>query len=210
MVNKELKSHWNNVYSNNEVEDLGWYENKSEPSLSLVKKYLTMKQAHIVDIGSGATTLIENLLESGYQNLTTLDLSKVALQKGQASLGPERAALVNWVEDDITILKNADQIKPADLWHDRAVLHFLTSEKDQQAYFKNLRSVLKPDGIVLISAFGIGGAQKCSGLDVVNYDAQMLADRLGNEFKLLEEFEHIYTMPSGADRKYIYTVFKRG
>jgi ubiquinone/menaquinone biosynthesis C-methylase UbiE len=177
--------------------------------LGLVKKYLTLKHAHIIDIGSGATTLIEHLLNSGYTNLTTLDLSTVALQKGQEKLGAKRAAQVNWINGDVTNLQQLSGIKPADLWHDRAVLHFLTSDVDQQAYFDNLREVVKSGGIVLISAFGIGGAEKCSGLDVVNYDEHMLAERLGDEFKLLEAFDHIYSMPSGSDRKYIYTVFKR-
>lgn len=209
MPKDKLKAHWDRVYTGNEVENLGWYENKPEPSLGLVKKYLAQKQAHIIDIGSGATTLIEHLFESGYQNLTTLDLSEVALQKGRERLGAKRAAQVNWVKDDITAPEHLEQIKPADLWHDRAVLHFLTSEKDQQAYFESLRAVLKPDGIAVISAFAIGSTEKCTGLDVVTYDEKMIAERLGDEFKLLEAFEHIYTMPSGSTRKYIYTVFKR-
>jgi len=209
LTKENLTEHWNTVYSENEVENLGWYENKPEPSLGLVKKYLTLKQAHIVDIGSGATTLIEHLLESGYSNLTTLDLSSVALQKGQENLGAEKAAQVNWINGDVTNQETILKIKPADLWHDRAVLHFLTSEKDQQAYFDNLRKIVNIDGIALISAFGVGGAEKCTGLDVVNYDEHMLSKRLGDGFKLLEAFEHIYAMPSGSTRKYIYTVFKR-
>ncbi len=204
-----MKKHWNKVYSSNDTKELGWYEETPAPSIKLLSKCNIGKDAAILDVGAGATTLIDFLIDNGYTNITVADISEVALEKLKGRLGSERSLLVKWIIDDLTQPKYISKLKHVSLWHDRAVLHFLVGADEQQSYFSTLKKAVQKDGYVIIAAFSIGGAKKCSGLKVVNYDRNMLSEKLGNEFELIEAFDYIYHMPSGNIRPYIYTLFQK-
>ncbi len=203
------QEHWDRVYTTGEITRLGWYEEKAEKSLELINACELDREDCILDVGSGATTLIASLLDAGYRNIIATDLSAVALEKARARLSAQQAGLVRWVVTDITAPENLAEPGEVDLWHDRAVLHFLTEEEQRSAYLETLRKLLKPDGQVIIAAFSLDGAKKCSGLDVYNYSADMLVEFLGDEFELQDAFDHTYYQPSGAPRPYIYTRFRR-
>jgi ubiquinone/menaquinone biosynthesis C-methylase UbiE len=204
-----MKNHWNSVYTTREVCKLGWYEESPTASLTLISKTNIKKEDTILDVGAGATTLIDNLIERGYQNIIAIDISEVALNRLKERLGGEKASLVKWIVDDITQPSHIDKLENVTLWHDRAVLHFLLEKKQQQMYLTNLKKMVKRGGKVIIAAFSLKGAKKCSGLDIHNYDQNMLADFLGEEFNLIEYFDYTYKMPSGDLRPYIYTLFER-
>ena len=161
-----------------------------------------------VNAGAGATTLIALLLEKGYSNILVNDISFLALDKLKNSIDNNNN--VSFIVDDLTNSTTSLNIKNVDLWHDRAVLHFFTSKDQQLSYFNLLKKIVKEGGYVIFSEFGIDGAKKCCGLDIVNYSEKMFQDRLGDDFELLESFNHLYSHPSnGNTRKYIYTLFKR-
>ena len=204
-----MKTHWERVYQKSSVDKLGWYEANPEQSLSLIKQCHLKKDAAILNVGAGATTLVDELLETGYQNIIVNDISSSALEELQLRLGPNRSALVRWIVDDIINPGELQSLEPIELWHDRAVLHFFQDDVAQDAYFNLLRKLVKHEGYAIIAAFNLDGAPKCSGLPVFRYDAAMLQAKLGNEFLLKETFDYTYTMPSGDTREYVYTLFQR-
>jgi SAM-dependent methyltransferase len=204
-----MKEHWERVYDKKPVKELGWYESSPEPSLSLIELCSLKKNAVILNVGAGATTLVDELLDLGYQNTIANDISESALQELQLRLGPERSALVRWSVDDLTNPSELLELGQIDLWHDRAVLHFFQKEADQEMYFSLLRKLVAAGGHVIIAAFNLNGAPKCSGLPVFRYDARMLQIRLGEEFQLKKAFDFTYTQPSGDSREYVYTLFQR-
>ena len=208
-MSETMKEHWDKIYSSSPVAQLGWYEPQPTPSLQLMARCVLHQQEPILDVGSGASTLINILLEEGYENITALDISAVALQKTQTELGVEKASRVRWLEEDITQPSSSFDRSGITVWHDRAVFHFLTTGQQRQDYLATLLSVVRPGGYVILAAFAIGGATQCSGLDVQNHDADSLAQFLGFEFDLLESRPHTYQMPSGDLRLYIYTLFQR-
>ena len=207
-MESDLKKHWDSAYSNNDITKLGWYEASPEPSLQLIQECELPKDARILNVGVGASTLIDEILTLGYTNVIASDISDAALGKLQTRIGSKKDA-VQWIVDDLTNPTTLSEIDPIDLWHDRAVLHFFTEEKDQNTYFSLLKKLVKNNGFVLISTFNTDGALKCSGLDVHRYNKEMLVDKLGENFKLVDHFNYTYTMPSGDTRPYIYTIFKR-
>jgi SAM-dependent methyltransferase len=158
-----------------------------------------------VDVGGGASTLVDALLDRGFERLTVVDLAASALGAARARLGP-RADRVTWLEADARELRLE---RPVDLWHDRAVFHFLTEPADQDAYFSSLRAAVKPGGHVIIATFGPRGPEKCSGLPVERYGARRLSERLGPEFGLLRSLETVHTTPAGATQEFTYCLFRR-
>ena len=206
--NYDYREHWNNAYQNNAVEKLGWFEDDPVASVDLIEKCNLSKDALIFNAGAGATTLIALLLEKGYSNILVNDISFLALDKLKNSIDNNNN--VSFIVDDLTNPTTSLNIKNVDLWHDRAVLHFFTSKDQQLSYFNLLKKIVKEGGYVIFSEFGIDGEKKCCGLDIVNYSEKMFQDRLGDDFELLESFNHLYSHPSnGNTRKYIYTLFKR-
>ncbi len=204
----DVKFHWNKAYENSTTEKLGWYEDYPGPSLQLIKKCHFDKDATLLNVGVGESTLIDELLKSGYTNIIGSDISSIALKKIK-----QRTGLlghdVKWIIDDLTNSKKLIDLPQVDLWHDRAVLHFFTEKKDQEAYFDLLDELVKTKGYVIIAAFNKNGAIKCSGLPVFRYNKEMLEKRLGNDFQCLDSFDFAYTMPGGDKRPYIYTLFQR-
>lgn len=205
----DYRNHWNNVYSKSELNKLGWYEENPESSLELIRSCNLPKNAAILDVGSGTTTLIQNLIGESYSNIMATDISKVALDHAKNLLDSNEAQSVRWIVDDITNPKNINQLDSIDLWHDRTVLHFLIEEDQQRGYLETLKKVVRKGGFVIIAVFSLEGAKKCSGLDVKNYDHKMIEEYLGKDFKLLNYYPYLYHMPSGDLRPYVYTLFKR-
>ncbi len=209
MRKSDPKTHWNKVYLKKEVESLGWYEEKPQPSIELIKKSGIGKDALLLNVGAGATTLVDELVEQGYNNIIANDISHESLDKLKIRLGENKSKSINWVVDDLTNPQKLNDLGQIDLWHDRAVLHFFTEKHEQETYFKLIDKLVKKGGYVIIAVFNLNGATKCSGLPVVRYNEKAISSCLGDEFKLIEAFDHTYIMPSGDTREYIYTLYKR-
>lgn len=205
----DYKNHWDNVYSKSELNKLGWYEETPQPSLDLIRSCNLKKDAEILDVGSGASTLIKNLIQESYTNIVATDISKVALDRAKDLLDSNESNKIRWIVDDITDPKYLNESNSIDLWHDRTVLHFLLEETQQKGYLKTLKKLVRNEGFVIIAVFSLEGAKKCSGLDVKNYDHKMIEEYLGEEFNLLKYFSYLYHMPSGDSRPYVYTLFQR-
>ena len=208
-MKNDLEQHWEAIYASKQIEKLGWFEETPEPSLQLIESCNLNKNAAILNVGAGATTLVDELLKSGYTNIIASDLSREALEKLKSRLGIELSKKARWIIDDLTNSEELVHLEPVDLWHDRAVLHFFNEKSEQANYFELINNTVKPGGYVIIAVFGLEGATSCSGLPVHRYDQHMLQERLGEKFKLLEAFDYTYTMPSSETRAYIYTLFRR-
>jgi SAM-dependent methyltransferase len=204
-----FKEHWDKIYATTLVAQLGWYEPRSYPSIQLIERCAVSKDSPLVDIGSGASTLIPRLLELGYHNITAIDISPVALEKAKASLERKLATQVHWLVEDVTHPSVALLSQRAAVWHDRAMFHFLTGEDQRQAYHSALQKMVVPGGFVILATFALDGAEKCSGLPVQRYDAGSLGDFLGEGFRLVESMNYTYQMPSGGLRPYVYACFQR-
>jgi len=208
-MNNSMKEHWNEIYEALDVDELTWYEEIPEQSIKLLSKCHINEDEPILDLGAGASTFVDHLINQGFKNIIATDISEIALNKLKERLGKEKASSVRWIVDDITQPIHIRNLRDIAVWHDRAVLHFLLEEKEQNMYLSTLKKVIKTGGYVIIAAFSLKGAKKCSGLDVKNYDQNMLAKFLGEDFRLLEYFDHTYYMPSGKPRPYIYTLFQK-
>jgi SAM-dependent methyltransferase len=158
-----------------------------------------------VDVGAGASTLVDRLLDRGFERLTVVDVSESALRATRTRLGP-RAERVRWVAADV---RGLILPRPVDLWHDRAVFHFLIAAVDQAAYLSSLLRALRPGGHVVLATFGPQGPERCSGLPVERYDAEGLARRLGDGFELIRSLERLHTTPAGAVQQFTYALFRR-
>ena len=203
---KIFKEHWDKVYLNSSEDKLGWYETDLSPTLSLVSKTGLNKSATILNVGAGSTTLIDELLTNGYSNIIATDLSEIALSQLKNRIGIGK---VECIVDDLTNPITLLDINPVDLWIDRAVLHFFTLKNEQDAYFDLLNNKVKRNGFVLFAEYNLNGATICAGLPIHRYSKERLAEKLGSKFELIESFEHIYIMPSGSERPYIYTLFRK-
>lgn len=203
-----LGEHWCAVYTDSDITKLGWYEDESTPILDLVKTCNLNNDDAILTVGAGATTLIDSLVDLGYSNLIANDISSCALGKIKSRLGKE-GEIITWIADDLINPTELKEITPVKLWIDRAVLHFFTDVNDQDTYFDLLKYKVANDGYVLLAEFSLSGSTKCSGLDVKRYDTKMLGEKLGADFKLVDSFDHVYTMPNGEGRNYVYTLFQR-
>jgi len=209
MDKKNLKSHWDKTYFRSDVDQLGWYEENPKPSLELISKCNLSKDASILNVGVGATTLLDKLLDQGYENLIANDISSTAIEKLKERLGIHESKKVKWITDDLTNPTELNNLKSIDLWHDRAVLHFFTEKENQSTYFELLKKIINQGGYVIIATFNLNSATKCSGLPVFRYDKEMIQEKLGNDFELIDAFDYTYVMPSENTREYNYTLFKR-
>lgn len=203
------ENHWNTVYESKDDAQLGWFESNPETTLDLIAKTTLAKDAKILNVGAGTTTLIDALLEEGYTNLLASDISEIAMQKLQERVSKKYTYNLECIVDDLTAPTKLNQLSNIDLWIDRAVLHFFLTEKEQKAYFDLIRETVSSKGYVLIAVFALDGAKKCSGLPLYRYNAEMLSEQLGSDFTLLEHFNHNYINPFGEGRPYIFTLFQR-
>lgn len=208
-IDYDFETHWNNAYRKTPVNSLGWYEENPEASLELIKECNLPKDSLIFNAGAGATTLIERLLIEGYTNIVVNDISSSALIELKNDLTQHNHSNVEFVLDDLTKPNSLLELKDVDLWNDRAVLHFFTKKEQRLAYFNLLKKAVKIRGYVILAEFNLEGAKKCCGLDVYNYNAEMLQEQLGNGFNLIKSFNYTYIQPSGNTREYVYTLFQR-
>jgi trans-aconitate methyltransferase len=199
------KAHWEAIYKDKSPLEVSWRQERPTLSLALIAKYLGQKDEPIIDVGGGASTLVDYLLHAGYENITVLDLSANALEYAKQRLG-EKAAAVHWQEADVTHFVSAQKFA---LWHDRAVFHFLTQSQDREKYQQTLLSSIQPGGIAIIAAFAPGGPTQCSGLDIVQYDGDKLQAVLGEAFQLLAEEHETHITPAGKEQAFGYHVFVR-
>ncbi|MED7666739.1 class I SAM-dependent methyltransferase [Pseudomonas moraviensis subsp. stanleyae] len=200
----ESKSHWEKVYREKEPDGVSWYQEHAERSLALIDKYRPQTDAQLIDVGAGASTLIDDLLRMGYQNLTVLDISAAGLNVARERLGAE-AERVSWIEADITSASLPRH--RYDLWHDRAVFHFLTEPEDRAKYIQVMSASLKPDGIAIIGTFAEEGPSQCSGLPTERYSAASLATVLGDQFEALESAYEVHLTPNGRTQQFLYGCF---
>ncbi len=204
------KSHWENVYQSKEDAELGWYEPYPETTLNLIDKCNLSKEALVLNVGAGTTTLIDGLIKAGYSNIIANDLSKIALDKLKERIKLQYQYNLWTIVDDLTNPKQLGELSNIDLWIDRAVLHFFLKKEERQNYFGLIKSIVSKGGYVLIAVFNIeGGAKKCSGLPLYRYNAEMLQEQLGFEFNLVETFNYTYVNPFGDERPYLYTLFRK-
>jgi SAM-dependent methyltransferase len=204
-ADEDRSAHWEGVYRAKAPTDVSWFQARPQVSLDLIGRTGMAKDARIVDVGAGASTLVDHLLAEGRSSLTLLDLSESALAHTRARLGAD-AERVTWVVGDVRTWR--PEIK-VDLWHDRAVLHFLTSRSDQEAYSYTVSAALKPNGWAVIAGFAPGGPAKCSGLDIVQHDEASLQSLLGGAFDLITTRDEVHNTPWGAAQAFRYHLFHR-
>ena len=200
------REHWEGVYERKRTDEVSWYRAHLDQSLQFIDAARLGPDAAIIDVGGGASTLVDDLVARGYTDVTVLDLSARAIEVAKARLGapPER---VRWVVADITQV----ELPPGayDFWHDRAVLHFLRDEEERRRYVAAVRRSVKPGGHVLLATFGPEGPTKCSGLDVTRYTPDELHALLGNDFEKMGSATEVHTTPSGATQQFVYCHSRR-
>lgn len=201
------KAHWDGIYRSTSPELVSWYQREHAVSLGLIRRAVPDLSAAIIDVGGGASTLVDGLLAAGYHSLTVLDLSGVALAAAQARLG-EAAASVVWLEADVL----TTPFRPGgfDLWHDRAVFHFLTDPTDRRLYIAQTVLAVRPGGHVLIATFAPDAPPRCSGLEVVRYSPDELVAEFGAGFRLLTSHREEHRTPGGRTQTFIYCLFRSG
>lgn len=195
------KAHWENVYQTKAVDEVSWYRPHLEVSLRLIEHAAPDTGSAVIDVGGGEATLVDDLVARGYSDVTVLDISPAAIDVAKSRLGPSGAS-VHWITGDIA----AVELEAAryDVWHDRAVFHFLTSADDRAAYVRQVASAVKRGGHVIVATFGPEGPEKCSGLDVVRYDADNLHGQFGPKFRLLESVTELHETPWGKPQQFLY------
>jgi hypothetical protein len=193
------KEHWDRVYREKEPTQTSWYQSDPALSLALIERAALDLNARIIDVGGGASVLVDRLLQRGFQQPSVLDISAQGLEKARARL-PVNAA-VDWIVSSITEFRPTVRYA---LWHDRALFHFLTDPLDRTRYLAVLREGLAPQGQLIVAAFAPDGPSRCSGLEVVRYDAEKLGRELGAEFQLLEEITETHITPSGLEQRFGY------
>ncbi|MDP3293484.1 MAG: class I SAM-dependent methyltransferase [Nevskia sp.] len=202
----EMKSHWDQVYLTKASEAVSWYQPHASVSLSLIRETGINLGAAIIDVGGGASTLVDDLLELGYSTLSVLDLSEAALDTTASRLGA-RGDGVRWLEADITRTTFPDA--SVELWHDRAVFHFLNEAEDRAAYIRTLVQAVKPGGHLIIGTFAENGPEKCSGLPVQRYSAQGLYSQFSVAFELVKTTTEAHRTPSGSIQAFVYCWCRR-
>lgn len=197
----DAKTHWEHVYTTKTPESVSWYRPHLEISLALIERAGVARSASIIDIGAGESTLVDDLLLRGYKDLTVLDVSQTAIEVTKKRLGPA-ADQVRWLAADVL----AVELEPAacDLWHDRAVFHFLTKPEQRIAYVRQVMRAVKPGGHVIVSTFGLEGPTKCSGLEVMRYDSESLHGEFGGRFRLVESSKELHQTPFGTTQQFLY------
>ena len=199
------KDHWEQVYQTKAPDDVSWFQTQPAISLKLIKSSGVGKDAGIIDVGGGASVLVDFLFDAGFGKLAVLDISAAALEHARRRLG-KRADSVEWLEEDVTTFQPARRFG---LWHDRAVFHFLTDKADCEKYVQTLKRTLMPGGHVVIATFAMDGPPKCSGLEVTRYDAASICAELGVEFQLVEQASETHTTPWDTQQKFSYFRFAR-
>lgn len=201
------KTHWESIYSTKQATEVSWYQVHPQLSLNLIRRAANNDPAAaIIDIGGGASTLVDHLLDEQFNNVTVLDISANALLAAQARLG-ERSSQVTWMETDAT---TADlPVNYFDIWHDRAVFHFLTDAQDRRRYVQTVTRAIKLGGTVIVSTFAADGPTRCSGLEVARYSPEELHGEFGDGFRLLQHYQETHHTPFGTEQKFTCCLCQR-
>lgn len=199
------QEHWNEVYRTKAPSAVSWYQPAPEPSLRVLERFEVPNSASLIDVGGGASSLVDCLIERGWSDLTVLDIAAPALEVAKARLGAS-AKHVKWEVADIT---EWTPDRTFDVWHDRAVFHFLTSPDQQEAYRRALEAGVATHGLVIMATFAPDGPERCSGLPVQRYDAAMLSEALGPAFRLVDNWREEHTTPGGSKQAFNWCVFQR-
>ena len=203
VVMEDLKDHWEKVYKTKDIDNVSWFQKEPTKSLEIIQSVHPNGDAHIIDIGSGASLLIDQLLENGYEKITALDISKAALNKIRERVGDSS---INWVVANII---NWCPSGSYDIWHDRAVFHFQTEAISRKKYIFCLNECLKKGGSAIIATFALDGPETCSGLPVMRYSAESLSKELGPNFKLVSSNDELHITPWKSSQKFQYSRFIR-
>ena len=206
MSASDRTDHWQKVYLSKGEQEVSWSQQNPEPSLGLIEKFASSRHASIVDVGGGASRLVDALCERGYDAVTVLDLSAAALETAKQRLGAQ-GARVQWIAADATKWQPP---QASDIWHDRAAFHFLVEADDREAYLDRLRRGVKAGGHAIIATFALDGPEKCSGLPVQRYDPTDLAESIGDAFEMVEHQAHRHVTPWGAVQSFQFSVLRRG
>jgi ubiquinone/menaquinone biosynthesis C-methylase UbiE len=201
------REHWENIYNSKTDTQVSWHEQNPACSISLIKPLLTSRHnARLIDVGGGTSNLVAQLMTEGLiSSGVVLDISKAAINRSRKKAGA-LANAIEWVVGDV---RKLPKIQPCDVWHDRAVFHFLTQESDKEAYLGQVNNTLKVNGFLMIATFGVGGPEKCSGLPIQQYDETTMTNTLGDHFKLLENRRHQHTTPWGTPQLFHYFLFQK-
>ena len=195
------KTHWEDIYESKAPTQVSWYQEHAQFSLQYIQNTGIRKTGHIIDVGGGTSTLVDDLIGDGFQHISVLDVSGAALRLTQQRLGAQ-ANHVKWIEADIT---QADLPHQAyDLWHDRAVFHFLTQAEDRQRYVEAVRHSVRKGGHVIVATFAPDGPERCSGLEVVRYSPKGLHSEFGHGFEVVDSARETHHTPFGTEQRFIY------
>jgi len=195
------KSHWEHIYGTKAPDAVSWYAPHLNESLEYIRRTNVVADAAVIDIGGGEATLVDDLLDAGYQNISVLDISEKALQVCRERLGA-RARSVTWLAADV--LELAPSPRSIDVWHDRAVFHFLTKYEQRKRYVAQVLTALKPGGYAIVGTFGPQGPAQCSGLPVSRYSSGELHQEFGSPFNLLDHSTTLHTTPWGSTQQFVY------
>ena len=199
----DRRIHWQKIYQEKSTLDVSWYQKEPKLSLELIGSAKVDSNDPIIDVGCGASVLVDHLSKECFTNLAVLDISANALANVKKRLG-DSAKNIEWFVADIT---QFDAPHKFSLWHDRAVFHFLTDHSDRKSYVKALKNSLRPEGHLIIATFAIGGPEKCSGLDIVQYDSEKMIAEIGEDFELVEERKEVHFTPTNKEQKFIFFRF---
>ena len=202
----QSKDHWDRVYTTKAPESVSWFQEHADRSLALIGRIDPSRSIAVIDIGGGASTLVDDLLNDGYSSVSVLDMSEAALEASKQRLGP-RADRVTWLCGDITQLSLPE--RAYDVWHDRAVFHFLTTPQERAAYVQAVLRSVKPGGQVIVATFAEDGPTQCSGLPVIRYSADSLHAEFGAPFTLLRHEHEEHHTPFGTVQSFVYCLCRR-
>lgn len=205
METEKRKAHWENVYRTKDTTKVNWYQDVPETSLRLIENLNLSSSAKIIEVGCGNSNLTEILSEKGYSEITLVDISEVALEKAKERLG-EKAKQITWLAADVANFKPPAKY---DVWHDRAVFHFLNDKTDIQNYVITAYNYILPGGHLIISTFSNNGPDECSGLHVQQYSEEELNEAFSTRFKKVECFTENHKTPSGGSQNFLFCVFQR-
>ena len=203
LFKRNQKDHWENVYQKHSPTEVGWYQAYPERSLKLIHNTGAGTDSSIIDVGVGTSKLSKHLLDQGYEKLAVLDISGNSIERAKSQIG-EKSSEINWIEADVTKYSFMEQY---DIWHDRAVFHFLTKAEDRKKYINSLNQALKLNGHLIIATFSLEAPTKCSGLSVVRYSPETLQSELGDNFILAEALVEAHVTPSGVKQNFIFCRF---
>jgi ubiquinone/menaquinone biosynthesis C-methylase UbiE len=205
MEAESRRAHWETVYASKSEREVSWFKESAAPSLELIAEAGVTPLSAIIDVGGGASRLVDALLEKGFRDVTVLDISEAALAAAKARLS-ERGLSVQWVISDVTEWR--PEAAAFDLWHDRAAFHFLTDPSDRTAYVARMIRALKPGGHAIIATFALDGPERCSGLPVARYDGRSVGEAIGDRFELIRTRPEAHVTPWGAKQSFQFSLFR--